>query len=172
MADQQTDHEVAIPLVQDRHPLQAERVLQPRQPRHEEQLPEDEVGSEQPCHPAEAVECIGCVAGDLEAGAEPPEAEDHDRVECEQGVDNVRPRPDRTGSNSAGHEFGREDVASCFTLTAPTLARVHWRWIGERGVRAPIRLQSGVPNIDCRKPQIGRDQRPASRVIHIRGFRQ
>ena len=56
VADQQANREVAVPLVEHGHSLQAEGVLEPRQPRHEQQLPEDEVGSEQPRHPADAVE--------------------------------------------------------------------------------------------------------------------
>lgn len=93
VTDEQANREIAIPLVEHCHALQAEGVLQERQPSHEQELPQDEVGAEQTCHPADAVEKVRCIAGDLEARAQPPETQDDHDVDGKNGVGKVWPRP-------------------------------------------------------------------------------
>ena len=93
MGDEKADGDEAVPLVKERHSLEAERMLQPRQAGHQEQLPKDEVGADKAGDPAKAVEEVGAAADGLKPGAEPPEAEDQDRVEGEERAIEPRPGP-------------------------------------------------------------------------------
>src|ERR1700694_3806915 len=95
VAEQQADREVAVPFVEDGHPLEAEGVLEGRQPGHQEKLPEHQVGADQTGDPAEAVEEVRSAPGDLEARADPPQADDQDGVGGEERAVGAWPRQGR-----------------------------------------------------------------------------
>ena len=115
VGDQQAEGQVAVPAVEPGEPLESEGRVEPRLPRHEQELPEDEVGPDQPGDTSGRVQPITRAAVLLQPGGGPPEAEDDQEVEDE-------------GSPVPAPAVGHRPLSCPYPLRDDRLARATPQW--------------------------------------------